>query len=344
MWKRSSRLLSRTIAAALILAVAVTFLPVPAAEAAKARARLAVFPLGFMRMTSEWMTDAGVWKKYGAKHDVDFKIAYPRDDFAAFAGRSADFAAFAAFEIARVRSEEGWKALMFGKDQAGLVEAYVRADSPYQSIKDLKGKKFAIPGWATAAALLYQVMIKKFYNLDLKKDFQIVASSFPLVPQLLSRGDVEGGSTIEPLTLRQMHQKKFRVISRGTYAEEWEKHTGHYGLAVTLWTAWEDYLQKNAKAARALLEAWTEGLVHANTNTGQWIRQYKRFVKKDGTEAEFDFFTNWVKEHKPMFKDAYLTKKYVEGENEFVREAAKLGLLGKTKEKEIQAMWKIISK
>ncbi|MFQ5691641.1 MAG: ABC transporter substrate-binding protein [Nitrospinota bacterium] len=341
MCERMRSLFSRCIVMGLILGLATVLAGAPAAQAAKAKARLAVFPLGFMRMTSEWMTDAGVWKKYGAKYGVDFKIMYPRDDFAAFAGRSADIAAFAAFEIARVRAEEGWKAVMFGKDQAGLVEAYVRADSPYKSIQDLKGKKFGIPGWATAAALLYQVMIKKFYNLDLKRDFQIVVSSFPVVPQLLARGDIEGGSTIEPLTLRQMYQKKFRVISKGTYAEEWEKHTGHYGLAVTLWAGWEDYLGKNPKVARALLEAWTVGLEHANTNTGQWIRRYKRWVKKDGTEAEFDFFTQWIKDHKPMFKDAYLTQKFVDGENQFVRDAAKLGL---TNEKGIQGMWKIIPK
>jgi ABC-type nitrate/sulfonate/bicarbonate transport system substrate-binding protein len=340
--KPNSAFLSRILAIGLILTLAVCVGGVPAAQAAKTRARLAVFPLGFMRMTSEWMTDSGTWKKYGDKHNVDFKIMYPRDDFAAFAGRSADIAAFAAFEIARVRSEEGWKAVMFGKDQSGLPEIYVRSDSPYKSITELKGKKFAIPGWATAAALLYQVLLKKNYNIDLKKDFQIVVSSFPLVPQLLARGDVEVGSTIMPLTLSQMVQKKFRVLGGKTYAEEWEDKQKHFGLAVTLWAGWEDYMDKNPNVARAILEAWTVGLVHANTKTGQWIRQYKKFVGKNPSEADFNYFAKWIKDHRPMFKDAYLTPAFVEGENQFVRDAAKLGLVGKTKESEIKKMWRIV--
>lgn len=345
MKNRKCSALIRILSVGVVFALALGFSVLPAAEAAKSTARLAVFPLGLMRMCSTWMEDTGVWKKYGAKHGVEFKIMYPRDDFAAFAGKSADAAAFAAFEIARIRSEEGWKVKMFGKDQAGLIETYVRANSPYKSIKDLKGKNFGIPGWATAAALQYQVLIKHFYNLDLKKDFKIVVSSFPLVPKLLERGSIESGSSIEPLTMGGVMTGKFRVLDNMTYAEQWEKRTGHYGLAVTLWAAREAYLAKNPTVPRAILEAWTEALEYANNNTGKFVRQYKKFVTRGGgTEAQFDFFAKWIKDHRPMFKDAYLTKKYIEGENEFVRVAAKLGLIGKTKESEIQAMWKLIPK
>ena len=68
--------------------------------------KVGLFPFGPGRMVDDWILENGVHKKWGAKVGVDFKITHPRDDFAAFMGKSIDIVALSTLEIARLIGDE----------------------------------------------------------------------------------------------------------------------------------------------------------------------------------------------------------------------------------------------
>ncbi len=107
--------------------------------------KIGLFPFGPVRMVDDWILDNGIHKKWGAKAGVNFKIAHPRDDFAAFMGKSIDIVALSTLEIARLVGDEGHDIVMYGKQVDAFIDMYVRGDSKYKSPADLKGKKSFIP-------------------------------------------------------------------------------------------------------------------------------------------------------------------------------------------------------
>lgn len=294
---------------------------------AATKVRVGPFPIGIERMMSIWLEDEGIYKKVGAKHDVDFEIIYPLDDWVAWAAKQVDLGAHSTIEIVRYQSEEGVKAHFFGKDAKGFVEIHVRKDAPYKTMADIKGKKVGFAGWDTATAQIMEILLKEFSKVDLRKDYQVTISPWGTLPGLLLRGDLEAIGTFMPLVLKPSFEGKSRTLL-GTYDREWERLTGYKGgLAITLWVARKDFFDKNPNGIRAMLEAWDTGIKEFYTNTDRMLKRYEKWVGKDLTDAHLKFFADWIRTEKPWFPSAYFTEEEVANEKRFLGLAIKHGFV-----------------
>ena len=151
------------------------------------RVKIGMFAFGHTRMVGQHLIDDGIAKRWGAKYGVDLKIYFPNDDFAAFMGKSTQIIALNSLESARLVGDEGLDIVMWGKLNTAFQEFYVRTDSPYKSPADLKGKKIVIAGWDTGSAQIGTILMKRFWGLDLRKDFRVVTASWPVGPRFWRR-------------------------------------------------------------------------------------------------------------------------------------------------------------
>ncbi len=322
-----------------VLVVVLALIWTPVAHAAKT-VKGAVFPFGWDRMVGEYITDTGVTKKWGAKYGVDLKVSYPRDDFAAFMGRSVQIVTLSSIEIARLVGDEGHDIVVWGKDTTAVTDIYVRTDSPYQSPVDVKGKKIVIPGWDTGAAQIGAVILKDWYGIDLKNDYKVVSAPWPIVPTILAKGDAEMALNQVPLTMVLLMEKKIRPIV-STYATEYAKRTGTGHLpSIANFSSWGKFFNNNPGAVRAWLGAWNDGLKNAHTNTKAWASKYRNYIKKDLTEEQLNFFVNWFKKKQAMYADPYLSQEFIDNEMGFLRKAVKAGFVKPAGLK--RDVWKIV--
>ncbi|MFC1863466.1 ABC transporter substrate-binding protein [Thermodesulfobacteriota bacterium] len=297
------------------------------------------FPFGPAQWVAQYMVDQGIYKKYGDKIGVEYKVLFPGDDFAAFMGRSVNVGTFASVEVARLLADEGKHIVLFGKYCTAMNGIYVKADSGYQSIVDVKGKRLGIPGWDTGTAQQAQVLFKEFHNIDMKKDFKVVVSSWPLLPNLLAKGDLEMALNIVPITMNLLMQGKIKPMLH-TFATEWAKYNEGHFLGLTFLCMWKDFLDKNEDVAKNLLAAYEEGLYYSYANTEEFVRKYIPLFDKDATEENVKYFTKFYMKYKYLYQDPYIDEEFIQGELNFLRSAAKAGIL---KEKDVnRAIFRII--
>ncbi|MDP6086462.1 MAG: ABC transporter substrate-binding protein [Nitrospinota bacterium] len=304
------------------------------------RVKIGMFAFGHTRMVGQHLIDDGIAKKWGAKYGVDLKISFPNDDFAAFMGKSTQVIALSSLEAARLVGDEGLDIVMWGKLNTSFQEFYVRTDSPYKSPADLKGKKIVIAGWDTGSAQIGTILMKGFWGLDLRKDFRVVTASWPVGPQVLAKGDVEMALNEMPLTLELMERGKIRPIL-STYATEWAKRmgTGHL-ISISLWASFGKWLKKNEKAARAILGATQQAMDYINNNTRSWAGRYRNFIQDKATDSQVATFVDWWRKVQPSYKNAYLDKKFIRGETEFLKMAVEAGFI---KPKGLKkSLWRVI--
>ena len=302
--------------------------------------KVGLFPFGPGRMVDDWILENGVHKKWGAKAGVDFKITHPRDDFAAFMGKSIDIVALSTLEIARLVGDEGHDIIMYGKQVDAFIDMYVRGDSKYKTPGDLKGKKIVHPGWDTGTAQMGVVLLKEWYGLDMKKDFKVVTAPWPVGPQLLAKGDVEMSLNLIPLSMNLWMGGKIRPVL-ATYASVWaqKRNTKHH-LSITNFTGWGKWVRGNEKIARAWLGAYSEGQRYATENTLAWAKKYRNRITKNATDAQVKWFAEWMPKYGVVYKDAYIDQTFIDEETAFLKMALKAGFI---KERGLSPkMWKIL--
>ncbi len=309
---------------AAFMAVVLAVSGVPEAFAAKT-VKLGLFPFGPSRMADQYVVDAGLHKKWGSKVGVDFKVSHPRDDFAAFMGKSVDVVAISTLEVARLVGDEGYDIVMWGRQVDAYIDMYVRSDSAYKTPGDLKGKKLVHPGWSTGTAQMGIVLLKKWFGLDMKKDFKVVTAPWPVGPQLLAKGDVEMSLNLMPLSLELWRTNKIRPVL-ATYATEWAKQRGTtHHLSISNYTSWGKWLDGNDKAARAWLGAFTDAMKYAHANTKEWCNRYRDYISKNATEAQVDFYVKWFQKYGVLYKDSYIDQTFINEELAFVKLAVEAG-------------------
>lgn len=284
------------------------------------------FPFGPAHWVAQYMMDQGIYKKYGDKIGVEYKVIFPGDDFAAFMGRSVNVGTFSSIEVARLLADEGKHIVLFGKYCTAVSGIYVKGDSNYKSITDVKGKRLGIPGWDTGTAQQGQVLMKEFYGIDMKKDFNVVVSPWPVVPNLLAKGDLDVALNVMPITMNLWMQGKIKPILH-TFATEWAKHKGGHFLGLTFFCMWKDFLDKNEDVAKNLLGAYEEGLYYSYANAEEFVRKYLPLFLKEATEEQVKFFTKFYLKYMFLYQDPHIDEEFIQGELNFLRLAADVGIL-----------------
>jgi len=105
-------------------------------------------------------------------------------------------------------------AIRYRKEGLG-ADLWVKTDSPYKSIRDLKGKTIAVTSFNASNASLTRLAIKKKYGMDVKfdgGDFQWVQVPDGAQAPALQTGKIDASNLLHTQAIEAMNAKVFRSI------------------------------------------------------------------------------------------------------------------------------------
>ena len=198
--------------------------------------------------------DAGVFSKHGIDLDVD-----PRPFAGFLAGlpsRQSMTGSYSGIEaIEKIDSGIEW--VIIGGGLTVVQDVIVRKDAPFNTVADLRGKKFGTFSTGAGAYKAARAAIIDAYGFDVAKDASLQQVAGPALTALLQRGQVDAMINISSLTLAAEAQtEKFRVLfSPNDY---WRQKTGYpivWAAPLIAWRSWVDEDRTRAKNFAAAIEA-----------------------------------------------------------------------------------------
>jgi len=238
-------------AAALVgLVLAGLGLPVPRARAAGLAVKLTSGGPG----SAETLASA-LFKAYPdltAGLDIDWVGGDPGQVQTLLLSGAVNSSAYGALGAAEA-ALKGVDIVIFGPKISNHGSWLVRADSPYRTPHDLKGKRIATLA-PTSDTYRHARMAAALHGLDLRKDFEVIHGPPISNLALFNRGDVEAIITIEPTATRIIGQGA-REIAR--VADQWKAATGDTAPLFLVGNgARKSWIDANPEAARKVAELY----------------------------------------------------------------------------------------
>lgn len=284
-----------------------------------------VIPLNSVLILSYFAgRDAGIWRKHGIDLEIDartfkaFSASLPSKEIfvATYAGLTA---------IARINEGLDW--VVVGGGITMMPEVFVRKDSPFKTITDLRGKKFGIWSRESSAFTAIRAAIMDGFEMDFLKDTEVKLAAPPALLKLLDRGDVDSMVNLSSLTISAASQPdKYRSVFVPN--DYWKNKTGYpigWGTPIVAWRSW---VNEDPERAKNHVEATMESF--------RWLRKGKNLdaaVKKYGesaavkNKAQAETYKSWLKQGK-----IFLTRwdqEVINSQWEFLKMAKKRGVLTK---------------
>ncbi|OZI37123.1 hypothetical protein CAL29_01450 [Bordetella genomosp. 10] len=128
----------------------------------------------------------------------------------------------------------------------------VRADSPYKTIHDLKGKRVATLPINTDTVRQAE-LAAALHGLNLKKDFQMSYGPALVSLALFERGDADAIIAIEPNSTRLVAKGAREIAKVG---DLWREATGDKSLFLVGWASSDAWLKRYPAAARTIAKAY----------------------------------------------------------------------------------------
>lgn len=277
--------------------------------------------------------DAGIFAKHGIDLTVD-----PRP----FRGHTAGLPAKEVMvtyypgtaAIARINKGLDW--VVIGGGLTVMQEVFVRKETPFKAIPDLRGKKFS--SWSTGAGAFKatRAVLIDAYGIDVLKDTDFVQAAAPALFKFLESGKVDSMFNISSLTVAAMTQPdKYRsIFSANAY---WKKKTGHPIVWSGPLVAWRSWVEEDPARAK--------GFVAASHESWRWLRDPKNLeaaVKKYGTlggvknQAQVDVYRRLLTGKRVFL--AEWNQKVIDTQWAFLEMAAKVGVIEKVPSKKKHAL------
>lgn len=268
--------------------------------------------------------DAGIFAKHGIDLDVDarpfagFLAGLPTKE--TMAGNYSGLS-----DIQRINEGLDWA--IIGPGLTVVQDVIVRADSPYKTVADLRGKKFGAFSTGAGAFKAARAAIIDSDKIDVLKDTQFQQIAGPALNDLLERGELDAMINISSLTMAAEAQPaKFRILFSPN--EYWEKKTGYPIVWASPLAAWTSWVEQDKARARNFAAAAVESF--------KWLENPKNLetaVKNHGalagvtTSAEIAEYKLWLTK-KQMFLTAW-DEKAVNAQWQFLDLCQKIGIIKK---------------
>ena len=273
-----------------------------------------------------WMgaRDAGVFKKHGIDLDVD-----PRPFagyLAAMPAKQGVAATYSGLEaISKINQGLDWAVI--GGGLTVIQDIYVRKDSPFKTVNDLRGKRVGV--WSTGAGAYKaaRAAVLESSGLDLAKDTQFSQLEAPALFKLLEKGSIDAMINISSFTIKaESEPDKFRSIFSPN--EYWKKKTGYPIVWSAPLVAWKSWIDENPTRAK--------NFAAATEDSFRWLRDPANLdaaVKKYGELAGVSDPAT-VATYKRLFAEkriflAEWNQKVVNSQWQFLELAKKYGILDK---------------
>jgi ABC-type nitrate/sulfonate/bicarbonate transport system substrate-binding protein len=127
----------------------------------------------------------------------------------------------------------------------GSNEFMVRNDGPIKTIADLKGKVLATNAMGSAVDIAMRAMLRRS-GLEANRDYTVVEAPFPAMRAMLAEKKADLISAVPPFSL----DPDLRAIAHTLFTQ----HDAFGVTQLTMWTARENFIQKNRAALVDFLE------------------------------------------------------------------------------------------
>lgn len=273
----------------------------------------------------KYMQDTGIVTEYEEKCNIRLKTISTWDETAFFGGGHADIASTGDYEVTALQEETGQDYVVFGIYNLSRVPIFVKTDSPYQSIKDLVGKKIGVPG-PLSSTMLWGVMLKQTEGVDFRVgggDFDLVVNEHVVNAELLRRGEIEAGIIVPEALVPEIRSGEVRTLygSGGGwdyYRDNLDPSKTHKGVPSNIFLARKDWLDNNKEAAQCFLAMWEKGLQEWKGHREDLIRLYPEDWGIDPNADTFDedvkTMTQWLTDHDWFVDTVYLDQTWIDKE------------------------------
>lgn len=277
--------------------------------------------------------DAGIFAKHGI--DLITDVRPFRGHMAGLPAKEVPLTTYAG-TAAIGRINQGMDLVIIGGGLTVMQEVFVRKDSPYHTIEDLKGKKFA--SWSTGAGAFKatRAAIMDGYGIDVLKDTEFVQAAAPALFKMLEKGRVDSMFNISSLTIAAASQPdKFRSIFAPN--DYWKKKTGQPIVWSGPLVAWRDWVNEDRARAKAVAKAFEESWewLRKPENLDKAIAKYGRLAAVKN-KAQAETYKKWLMSHRIFL--AKWDKDTRDKQWKFLETAKKYGVLKKIPPKEKAAI------
>jgi ABC-type nitrate/sulfonate/bicarbonate transport system substrate-binding protein len=273
----------------------------------------------------KYMLETGVVEKYENRCNMSIKIIQTWDEVAFFGGGHADIASTGDYEVPSLMAETGKDFVVFGNYNVSRVPIFVKTDSPYQTIQDLKGKKIGVPG-PLSSTMIWGVMLKQTEGVDFRvgsSEFDLVVNEHVVNAELLRRGEIEAGIIVPEALIPELREGTVRTLygvggGWDYYRDNFDPGKKHKGVPSNIFLARKEWFEQNKPAAQCFLAMWEEGVDIWQANRHDLIRLYPEDWGIDPNsetfEEDVDVMFDWLTKHDWFVDTVYLDQAWIDKE------------------------------
>jgi ABC-type nitrate/sulfonate/bicarbonate transport system substrate-binding protein len=274
-----------------------------------------------------YMQDTGIIEEYEQQYGKQIDFIETWDEAAFFAGGHADIASTGDYEVPAMMRESDDEFVIFGLYNLGRVPIWVRTDSPYQSVSDLRGKTFGVTG-PLSSAMIWAVMLAETEGVDLTigtDEFDMIVNSHFALSELMRNGEIEGGIIIAEAVIPQFTNGEIRLLYDvgGTweyYRDNFDPEQMHKGVPGNIFLARREWFESHPEEVEFFLAMWEEALQAWRANQEEIIRRYpEEFgldTESENYEAEHETMTRYTIDHDWLPDSVYLDEEWIETESQ----------------------------
>ena len=241
------------------------------------------------------------------------------DEFGIFAGGHADVVSTASYEIPLFEEQlEGVKTVTFGKYNIDRSVIVARADAPYSTLEDLKGKDISVYS-AVSTTIMWGAYVKDMYGLDFRTgggDFNLIVSDPQEQADLVVNGEVEAAIALPEFFVEPLRTGKLKIIYDGKTNEEMFSELVSPGgdhPMINVFLAHQDWVDARPKEAAFFLSLWERGLQEWQANRDEIIATYPQHFAVETPED-----IAWIQDYldkKDWFTDSvYMDQPWIDSE------------------------------
>ena len=274
-----------------------------------------------------YMHDTGIIDKYQERYGKRIDFIETWDEAAFFAGGHADIASTGDYEIPAMMQESDDEFIAFGIYNLGRVPIWVKATSPYYSIRDLRGERFGVTG-PLSSAMIWGVMLAETEGVDLTigtKEFDLIVNSHFALAEMLRNDEIQGGIIIPEAVLPELAKGNLRLLYDvgGTweyYQQHFDPAMKHKGVPGNIFLARREWFDTHPVEVEFFLAMWEEALQMWRSNREEIIGFYpEEFGLDPDSEnygAELNAITQYSREHDWLPDTVYFDEQWIQTESE----------------------------
>lgn len=254
----------------------------------------------------------------------------------AIVGRSFDVVEGAAMAIPRANAR-GLPLEIIGIGMRSHAEGlgsgvWVRADSPLQTIEDLKGHRLGVYTLSSAGMTLNRIALNQAYGLDVSAsggDLEFVELPESALGAALAAGNVDAATLLHAQAYQAMQTGEFRPLAHLARAS-----TEAFGLRMvtSVLVGYTEKLDSDPEAYREFLRMYRESVDYALAN------QDEVFTAVSASEnIDANFFSTWFNQFTSI--PVYISQNDLDAIDTLWTESTSLGVLDVPHVTALEASW-----